>query len=85
MAPAGASTFTSFTPNFASSNWIVGENALIRAVRNISGGDQGGFSFGMQVDATATPEPASALTAGAVIAAMLVVRRRRRSHLASQR
>ena len=38
--------------SFADSNWVVGINEVVLAIRNLDGGDGGGFSFRMDLNVT---------------------------------
>ena len=51
-------SFDSFAATFPAANWNVGTNEIILAIRNLSGGDAGGFSFGLDLTTTAVVTPA---------------------------
>jgi hypothetical protein len=58
----GGQIFDSVTSPFPQSNWNSGgANEIVLVVRNLSGGDAGGLSFGIQVTTAdlAVPEPAA--------------------------
>jgi len=57
----GGDAFDSFTDPFPSGNWVGGDNEVILAVRNLSGGDAGGFSFRLDVATTPVGAPVPAL------------------------
>jgi len=54
----GGDSFDFAVSSFDDSVWNVGSNELVLAVRNLSGFDSGGFSFGMTVTTTSVPAPA---------------------------
>lgn len=60
---SGGQAFDSTVSTFADSNWLVGTNEIILAVRNLSGGDAGAFSFRMDLNyvVSTVPEPSSLL------------------------
>ncbi len=48
----GGDAFDRVAPSFPSSNWVSGgDNELVLVVRNLSGGDTGGLSFAMTIEA----------------------------------
>ncbi len=49
--------FDSVAGSFPTSNWLEGTNELVLVIRNLSGGDRGGFAFRMEVNDQPAYEP----------------------------
>ncbi|NUM35682.1 MAG: PEP-CTERM sorting domain-containing protein [Candidatus Brocadiae bacterium] len=81
---SGGQAFDWVAASFADSKWIVGSNEIVLAIRNLSGGDAGGFSFRMDLAVTeVVPEPASFFMLSITIFFINLLRRKAKNCLIS--
>jgi len=71
----GGDAFDSVLSSFSESYWNTGENEIILAVRNLTFGDSGGFSFGAEIN-TVVPEPTTMLLFGTGLIGLAGARRK---------
>ncbi len=74
----GGQSFDSTAGTFSSSNWVIGTNTIVLAVRNLSPTDSGGLSFRMDISTVdmVVPEPNSLCCIALFLFAWLIKKRK---------